>query len=352
MGLATCEAVEAADGLELVARVDPASRVELADVLGEVDVVVDFTRPDVALANIQACIAAGVQRSSHDGLRSVSRQASGGAKVLIAPNFAIGAVLLMQFSQQAAKYMPKVEIIELHHDQKLDAPSGTAARTARMISEAGGPADVPIHSVRLPGIIANQEVIFGEVGQTLTIRHDTTDRRSFMPGVVLAIRKVGSMDQDLVVGLEHLLELSRRGASVPCGRGGGIVAPARSPDRRWACDTEQRYVRPRSAPHRERHAVRRPVSGSRKLKPAVDEDAFVRLHHHVIEQGSDGVVACGTTGEASTLVDAEHLRVIRARGAEQARRHHGHRRSGSNDTAHAVYLTERATDSVPTRSSA
>lgn len=207
MGLAVCEAVEAADGLELAARADPTLGVELADVLGDVDVVVDFTRPDVALANIQACIDAGVHAVvGTTGFDLSAVMPANGAKVLIAPNFAIGAVLLMQFAAQAAKHMPKVEIIELHHDQKLDAPSGTAARTARMITEAGGPEDVPIHSVRLPGIIANQEVIFGEVGQTLTIRHDTTDRRSFMPGVVLAVRKVGSMDQDLVVGLEHLLD--------------------------------------------------------------------------------------------------------------------------------------------------
>jgi 4-hydroxy-tetrahydrodipicolinate reductase len=207
MGLAVCEAIEAADGLELTARIDPTLGVELSDVLGDVDVVVDFTRPDVALSNIQACIAAGVHTVvGTTGFDLAEVRPANGAKVLIAPNFAIGAVLLMQFSQQAAKYMPKVEIIELHHDQKLDSPSGTAARTARMITEAGGPSDVPIHSVRLPGIIANQAVIFGEVGQTLTLRHDTTDRRSFMPGVVLAVRKVAGMPSDLVVGLEHLLD--------------------------------------------------------------------------------------------------------------------------------------------------
>ncbi len=207
MGLAVCEAVEAADGMVVAAKIDPALGVALEDVLGDLDVVVDFTRPDVALGNIQACIAAGVHAVvGTTGFDLAAVKPANGAKVLIAPNFAIGAVLLMQFSQQAAKYMPKVEIIELHHDQKLDAPSGTAARTARMITEAGGPADVPIHSVRLPGIIANQEVIFGEIGQTLTIRHDTTDRRSFMPGVVLAVRKVAHMDDDLVVGLEHLLD--------------------------------------------------------------------------------------------------------------------------------------------------
>lgn len=207
MGLATCEAIEAADGLELVARVDPALGLVLADVLGEVDVVVDFTRPDVALDNIQACIAAGVHAVVGTSGFDISKVVpANGAKVLFAPNFAIGAVLMMKFAAEAAKYLPKAEIIELHHDQKLDKPSGTAARTVAMMHEAGMTGEIPIHSVRLPGIIANQEVIFGELGQSLTIRHDTTDRRSFMPGVVLAVRRVATMDEDLVVGLEHVLD--------------------------------------------------------------------------------------------------------------------------------------------------
>jgi 4-hydroxy-tetrahydrodipicolinate reductase len=123
-----------------------------------------------------------------------------GGNVFVAPNFAIGAVLMMQFAVQASKYMGKAEIIELHHDRKLDAPSGTAARTAALMD-----GEVPIHSVRLPGLVAHQEVILGDVGQTLTIRHDSTDRTSFMPGVLLAIRRVGSLTESPVVGLEHLL---------------------------------------------------------------------------------------------------------------------------------------------------
>jgi 4-hydroxy-tetrahydrodipicolinate reductase len=207
MGTFTCEAIEAADDLELVARVDPALGVALADVLGSVDVVVDFTRPDVALGNIQAAVAAGVHVVVGTSGFDISQvQPANGAKVLFAPNFAIGAVLMMKFAAEAAKYMPQVEIVEAHHDQKLDKPSGTAARTAQMITEAGGPDHVEIHSVRLRGVIANQDVIFGETGQTLTLRHETTDRRGFMPGVLLAVRKVGSMDQDLVVGLEHVLD--------------------------------------------------------------------------------------------------------------------------------------------------
>lgn len=207
MGQAVCEAVEGADGLQLAAQIDPALGVALEDALPEIDVLVDFTRPDVALGNINAALAAGVHVVvGTTGFPIDQVQTSETARLFFAPNFAIGAVLLMRFSQMAARHMPKVEIIELHHDQKLDSPSGTAARTAQLITEGGGPAQVPIHSVRLPGIIANQEVIFGEVGQTLTIRHDTTDRRSFMPGVVLAVRRVGSLPDPVTVGLEHLLD--------------------------------------------------------------------------------------------------------------------------------------------------
>jgi 4-hydroxy-tetrahydrodipicolinate reductase len=135
-----------------------------------------------------------------------------GANVFVAPNFAIGAVLMMQFAAQAIRHMARAEIIELHHDRKLDAPSGTAARTARLMEEARAGADgphgeveVPIHSVRLPGLVAHQEVILGDVGQTLTIRHDSIDRESFMPGVLLAVRRVGDLADSPVIGLEHLL---------------------------------------------------------------------------------------------------------------------------------------------------
>ncbi len=127
--------------------------------------------------------------------------------MFVAPNFAIGAVLMMQFAAQAARHMAKAEIIELHHDRKLDAPSGTAARTAALMADASPTgATPPIHSVRLPGLVAHQEVILGDVGQTLTIRHDSTDRESFMPGVLLAIRRVGGLTDSPVVGLERLLE--------------------------------------------------------------------------------------------------------------------------------------------------
>jgi 4-hydroxy-tetrahydrodipicolinate reductase len=202
MGETVCRAVEGADDMELVARADPELGVSLAEALADrPDVLVDFTIPDSALANAREAVAAGVHTVigttgfDVDELRGLT-----GANVFVAPNFAIGAVLMMQFAVQAARHMAKAEIIELHRDGKLDAPSGTAARTAELM---GG--DVPIHSVRLPGLVAHQEVILGDVGQTLTIRHDSIDRESFMPGVLLAIRKVGSLTESPVVGLEHLL---------------------------------------------------------------------------------------------------------------------------------------------------
>ena len=183
MGRTVCAAVEAAEGLSLTARVDPEVGVALADVLGDVDVVVDFTRPDVALDNVLACVAAGVHAVVGTSGWDVdaARSASGDGRVLFCPNFAIGAVLMMRFAAEASRHMAAAEIVELHHDGKLDAPSGTAARTAALME-----GDVPIHSVRLPGLVAHQEVILGGTGETLTIRHDSLSRESFMPGVVLA----------------------------------------------------------------------------------------------------------------------------------------------------------------------
>jgi 4-hydroxy-tetrahydrodipicolinate reductase len=209
MGQAVCEAVEAADDTELAAKADPALGVELASVLGDADVVVDFTTPDTALANAQACLEAGVHAVvgttgfDLDALRQAAE--SSNANCFVAPNFAIGAVLLMEVAQAIAPHMPECEIIELHHDRKLDAPSGTAKRTAELIAGAGGNVHQPIHSVRLPGLVAHQEVVFGGEGQTLSIRHDSIDRRSFMPGVLLAVRKVGGLPDRFTVGLEKLL---------------------------------------------------------------------------------------------------------------------------------------------------
>jgi 4-hydroxy-tetrahydrodipicolinate reductase len=212
MGETVCTAVQAADDMELVARADPLLGVALQDVLEEAEVVVDFTRPDTALANALACVRAGVHvvigTTGFDPAPLAQARAADGrqrANVLIAPNFAIGAVLMMRFAAEAAKHMEKAEIIELHHDGKLDAPSGTAARTARLMAEASGGTPPPIHSVRLPGLVAHQEVILGDLGQTLSIRHDTISRESFMPGVLLAVRKVGSLEQSPVVGLENVL---------------------------------------------------------------------------------------------------------------------------------------------------
>ena len=198
------------------------------------DVLVDFTVPESVMANLRIALAAkvvpivgttGLSPTDLDELRALC--AENGIGALIAPNFAIGAVLLMQFAQAAAKYMPDVEIIEMHHERKLDAPSGTAVKTAALIaavrdaaaakgdlpgafetvpSSRGGRAEgnIPVHSIRLPGFVASQEVIFGGPGQRLSLRHDSIDRASFMPGVVLAIRKAASFS-GLIYGLENLL---------------------------------------------------------------------------------------------------------------------------------------------------
>ena len=201
MGQAVCAAVEGADDMELTARIDPALGLALADALGDCDVVVDFTTPDTALENALSCLRAGVHVViGTTGFDVEQLRGDFSANAFVAPNFAIGAVLMMRFAADASQYMAKAEIIELHHDRKLDAPSGTAARTAELMD-----GDVPIHSVRLPGLVAHQEVILGDVGQTLTIRHDSTDRTSFMPGVLLAVRRVADLPDSPVIGLEHLL---------------------------------------------------------------------------------------------------------------------------------------------------
>jgi 4-hydroxy-tetrahydrodipicolinate reductase len=202
VGRAICDGVEAAPDLVLGGRADPALDTPLAAILGDCDVVVDFTRPDTALENAIACVEAGVHvvigTTGFDPAPLAERRGDGNA--FLAPNFAIGAVLMMRFATEASKLMAKAEIVELHHDAKLDRPSGTAKRTAELMD-----GEVPIHSIRLPGLVAHQEVILGDVGQTLTIRHDSTDRTSFVPGVLLAVRRVGDQREPLVIGLEQLL---------------------------------------------------------------------------------------------------------------------------------------------------
>jgi 4-hydroxy-tetrahydrodipicolinate reductase len=210
MGLAVCAAVEGADDMQLNGRADPLLGTTLAEVLPAADVVVDFTQPQMAVENARECVQAGVHvvlgTTGFDmgELEGVAGR-SVGANVLVAPNFAIGAVLMMRFAAEAARHMSKAEIVELHHDRKLDAPSGTAALTARLMAAANGKPAPPIHSVRLPGLVAHQEVILGDLGQTLTIRHDSIDRESFMPGVLLAVRQIAALERPLTVGLESLL---------------------------------------------------------------------------------------------------------------------------------------------------
>ena len=206
MGATACAAIAAADDLELSGRADPELGVELAAILADCDVVVDFTRPEAVVQNARDCVAAGVHVViGTSGFDISELEGLDGANIFYAPNFAIGAVLLMQFAAAAAKIMPAAEIIELHHDGKVDAPSGTAVRTAELMAQASGRPAPPVHSVRLPGLVAHQEVILGDLGQTLTIRHDSLERESFMPGLLLAIRRVGSLERSPVVGLEHLL---------------------------------------------------------------------------------------------------------------------------------------------------
>jgi 4-hydroxy-tetrahydrodipicolinate reductase len=209
MGATVCNAVESADDLTLSGKADPGLHTPLSAVLADADVVVDFSIPATALENVKECLAAGVHvvvgTTGFDLDAAKAAAEASTANCFVAPNFAIGAVLMMVVSQTIAKHMPDAEIIELHHDKKLDAPSGTAARTAELIDAAGGKVHEPIHSVRLPGLVAHQEVIFGGLGQTLSIRHDSIDRWSFMPGVLLACRKVGELPESFTVGLEQLL---------------------------------------------------------------------------------------------------------------------------------------------------
>lgn len=199
------------------------------------EVVIDFTHPSVVMDNLQFCIDAGIHAVvgttgfTDERLEQVGRWLSEkrGSSVLIAPNFAIGAVLSMHFAQKAARFFESVEVIELHHPHKADAPSGTAARTARLIAQArtdlppnpdatstglegarGASVDgIPVHAVRLAGLVAHQEILFGTEGETLTIRHDSIDRSSFVPGVLLAVRRIGEFP-GLTVGIEPLLDLT------------------------------------------------------------------------------------------------------------------------------------------------
>jgi 4-hydroxy-tetrahydrodipicolinate reductase len=172
------------------------------------DVAIDFTRPDAVRANVEGALRAGIPcivgttglgDEDLEALDALARER--GIACFVAPNFAVGAVLMMEFAAEAARHLPRAEIVELHDEAKLDAPSGTAKATAKAM---GG--DVPIHSVRLPGLVAHQEVLLGGLGQLLTIRHDTTSREAFVSGVLLALEKLPSLEPGLTVGLENLLE--------------------------------------------------------------------------------------------------------------------------------------------------
>jgi 4-hydroxy-tetrahydrodipicolinate reductase len=233
VGTTMVQAVRDAEDLTLSAEVDAGDDLSLLTD-SNTDVVIDFTHPDVVMANLEFLIDNGIHAVvgttgfTDERLQQVRSwlAAKPGASVLIAPNFAIGAVLSMHFAKQAAPFFESVEVIELHHPHKADAPSGTAARTAALIAEArkglppnpdatstslpgarGADVDgVPVHSVRLAGLVAHQEVLFGTLGETLTIRHDSIDRTSFVPGVLLAVRRVAE-HPGLTIGIESLLDL-------------------------------------------------------------------------------------------------------------------------------------------------
>jgi 4-hydroxy-tetrahydrodipicolinate reductase len=249
MGRIVCRAVDAEPDLELVAAVNPSFEGRpLAPIVGfetdlriagsidvllddEVEVAVDFTQPDVVMGSIRYLVehdingvigTTGIGPDELEQVRSWMETRQGEGGIIIAPNFSIGSVVAQRLAEEAARFFPAAEVIELHHDQKKDAPSGTAAATARRIAGArkeswagpgggepfrGGDVEgIRVHSVRLPGLVAHQEVIFGGQGQTLTIRHDAPDRSSYMPGVLMAIRRIDSMP-GLTIGLEPLLDL-------------------------------------------------------------------------------------------------------------------------------------------------
>ena len=234
MGAEVCRAVDEADDMEVTAAVDAG---DARDPLAGCDVVVDFTHPGVVMDNLQWCIAhgrnvvVGTSGFGEDRLAAVQGwlAESPGTRALIAANFSVGAVLMMRFAEQAARFFESAEIIELHHAGKADAPSGTASRTASLIAAARRAADlgpspdatvtaaegargalvdgVHVHSVRLAGLVAHQEVLLGGHGEILTIRHDSLDRASFMPGVLLAVRGIANLPAGLTVGIEPLLGL-------------------------------------------------------------------------------------------------------------------------------------------------
>jgi 4-hydroxy-tetrahydrodipicolinate reductase len=212
VGRALLPAIDAADDLQLAAAAAPSLGLDLRSALAgaPADVVVDFTAPEFAAEACRLCTAAGVPLvlgTTGIGEEALHRlgedAAAAGVPLFHAANFAIGAVLMMRFAEEASRHMPAAEIVELHADTKRDAPSGTSRATAARMQ-----GDVPIHSVRLPGLVAHQEVILGGAGETLTIRHDTTSREAFAPGVLLAVRTVRDLPPGLTVGLEILLARS------------------------------------------------------------------------------------------------------------------------------------------------
>ena len=284
MGQAVVEAVEGADDMELVAQADPALGVELADSLEGADVCVDFTTPDTALANVEACLAAGV----HAVVGTTGWDLEAGKTAAEASD--ANLLLRSQLRDRRGVDDGRLADDRRAHARGRDrrAPprpeegraSGTAKRTGELIEAAGGNVHEPIHSIRLPGLVAHQEVVFGGEGQTLTIRHDSIDRRSFMPGVLLAVRKVGGLPDSYTEGLETPVCSER-------------AEPAAMTE---AMPEIEGVITAMVTPFAE--------DGS------VDEAAARSLARHLLDNGSHGVVVAGTTGEAPTLDDDEHISLL------------------------------------------
>ena len=271
------------------------------------DAAVDFTRPDAVRANVERCLAAGVPvvigTTGFDSEAVDAAANEAGVPCFHAPNFSQGAVLMMRLAEKAAKVFPRAEIVELHNEAKRDAPSGTAKATAARMGT-----DPEIHSVRLPGLVAHQEVIFGGPGETLTIRHDTTSREAFVPGVLLALEKVRGLPAGLTIGLDALTVATRPSRRIREVQGEILTA----------------------------------IVTPFKADGSLDLESFRALASHLVENGSDGLVVTGTTGESPTLSDAERFELYEAAVDEVGDRATVVAGTGTYSTEHSVHLTERA----------
>ncbi len=319
MGQAVCAAVEAATDTELAGRADPALGASLAEILADCDVVVDFSVPDTALANVETCLAANVHvvvgTTGFDLEAAQEAARASEANCFVAPNFAIGAVLMMMVAQTIAPHMPECEVIELHHDRKLDAPSGTAKRTAELIDAAGGNVHRPIHSVRLPGLVAHQEVALRR-RRPDAFDPPRLDRSRLLPARRPARRPPGRATARAVHGRARESPLTR-----PTGAGRGTLMPMKQ---------IEGLLTAMATPFRD--------------DGTIDLDGARRLASHLLEQGSHGLVVAGTTGECPTLTDGETVELFKAVRTELGEGALLLCGTGTNDTQHSRQLTKLAAD--------